>query len=1369
MPGANRRALPVRESPEAPPRERQQLLSQHVDSRPLGCNVPDPLAKGNMSKVGSWRTLRRNGQACAISLPGGDTLSAPADRIVEVIGDYGKLANRRYRLGSGCIVAGRVVLTAAHVVSGAESVIVRDTRKRIMATSWSQTAHEFVGSYENGGPDLALVELADPGINFRPMLCGKINRDGELGDTVARCVALGYPLFAQRPNFPGSDSAAPVVRDVAQAWGRIPVHSMRVSGYLSLTVSSAPRPLPERSFADSEWSGMSGAPVIADGCLVGVVTEHAPREGPSTITVTPLTALEASPRFPRWGKGVDDPASWWRKLGVDERPFMVLPRPRGASRYLSNVEEIHIRNGFLREREREIGELVSFSESEEGYRLIVGEQYAGKTALLAEFVTTRLPAGVDVVSYFLSKNEGDADKDRFLAAVVPQLAEILGVPAPEAAPYEFRALWQEAARQASSKKRHLLLVVDGLDEDLAPPGSASIAEILPSAVAGFGYREWHCAHVLTSMRLNCPLPVDIPHNHPLRKVQPTSLAPYAEASVYETLAKQEIDSLKAIGPDAKRFLGVLAAAAGPLEMEDIRELTSLTEEAVDQLVSKMQRSLRASGQQDTRRYSFGSTSLLQRAQADSELYIPRHRASIHEWAERWQHRRWKREGKTMADVPLYLLDAYPKTLGDQPQLRASLVSDAAWVTAAINRITVDLVLAELRTCVAATPGFAGPAGMLAVVRGQASLLRSTPGLAYDQVLRQLCLQAGELHEPGLACEFREPLSAYLGLIPQWTSRRPHRALAAEINGHAGRVNAVALTKNGTVVVGAEDGRILIWNPSATVVEPATLGRHDGPVRALVVDQSGRIVSGGHDHRIRRWDPILTGAKPTELGRHDGPVRALAIDEDGRVISGGDDARVLVWDERGPDAGPTELGRHVGVVRCLAVSPGGWVASGGDDHRVRLWNLANPALLVTQTDPLGGRIMTIAFAPDRTVIAGSTDSVLYRWRPQFSDPTRSTGSADQSHHRLAELGSHHGAIRAVTTMRGTTVVSGGDDGRVLFWQTSDRGAQRIEIGRHDGPVRSVTDASDDRAVSGGQDQRVRLWDLREPMATASMPRIPTDPANAVCIMPDGCVVSSGTDKRIWLWDSPGTTEPEELGRHDSPVAAIAALNGNEIASCGTDGRLLLWDRTKRGGPVAAEGNFPGAVLCALAGGNVAIGGYDGRIFVWNVAQGSRPRALGAHPGPIAAVVPLEDGRIASGGIDGNIRIWDPGSGDANWVEMERYNGRLNALEALSGYIVGGGDDGVMCMWNMAGHQVGNFAAHGSWLTSIVTLRNRYVISGGTDSLLIVWDAAGGSLRRINSVTCSVRVLAAGKTRAGGECVVVAHADSGISYWTLNVPS
>lgn len=65
-----------------------------------------------------------------------------ADRIVEVIADLGEAAGPRYRYGSGCIVRGHTVLTAAHVVVGAQAVQVRRPDKVLRPT---RVDWDFVG------------------------------------------------------------------------------------------------------------------------------------------------------------------------------------------------------------------------------------------------------------------------------------------------------------------------------------------------------------------------------------------------------------------------------------------------------------------------------------------------------------------------------------------------------------------------------------------------------------------------------------------------------------------------------------------------------------------------------------------------------------------------------------------------------------------------------------------------------------------------------------------------------------------------------------------------------------------------------------------------------------------------------------------------------------------------------------------------------------------------------------------------------------------------------------------------------------------------------------------------------------------------
>jgi hypothetical protein len=811
-----------------------------------------------------------------------------AARLVEVIADRGASAAERYVYGSGCIVRGRTVLTAAHVVAGAQSIQIRDPDKKpYLAT----VDPRFVGDANGPGPDLALVEIDDPAVDLDPIGLAQVERGTE--EPVERCHAIGYPSFAE--------TQAPAVRDTVDSIGVVPALSKLATGLLSVQVSISPRPLPpeDKSLAESEWSGMSGAPVVAAGRLLGVVTEHAPREGPSAIMAVPLTALEPDPAHLGWGPGVQDPSAWWARFGVRgladlQRLPAVSERPKPA--YWETVREfgrtLHRRMPQLLRREQELAEIEAFATGPAGYRWVVGGAYAGKTALLFEAVTAGLPDEVDVVCYLLSRRASDADSSRFLAAVVPQLAYLCEVDPPAADRDQFYALWARAAERAAEVGRPLLLVVDGLDEDIRPTGLPSVASLLPMLVEGR-------AHVLVASRPHPELPVDVPDGHPLKPPSiRVDLKPFEGAEQLADLARQEIYNLThgADADSAVDVLGLLTAAAGPLSVRDLALLSNelaapsvAHSRRVRRLVTEQAaRSLEPVGPAEQARYQFAHLSLLEYAQVAEELADPEYRSRIHQWAEWWRDRGWLTEPDVIESTPRYLLDSYPGTLASEPSRLTALVSNVGWVDAAIQSIGADLVLSDLRRAATTDPAEPTVGAMFATVLGQAHNLRPpSPVIQPGYVLRQLWMQAAELEEDRLAGELRARLRSQLdsGLTPIWTTRRASRALLVDLGGHDGGVRAVAVLPDGRVVSGGEDGRVLVWDPAQLGGGPVDLGGHDGPVVAVAVLADGRVVSGGYDNRVLVWN-AATQRQNAQLGCS---VTGLAA---GQTSDGGESLAVV---------------------------------------------------------------------------------------------------------------------------------------------------------------------------------------------------------------------------------------------------------------------------------------------------------------------------------------------------------------------------------------------------------------------------------------------------------------------------------------------
>lgn len=217
-------------------------------------------------------------------------------------------------LGSGYLVTGEAVLTAAHVVRGATAL-----RVRFITTGGRAVELPGMPVWEHHESDVAVVgitpDTADADVGgllagtLPPVRFARVNAAME-------CEALGFPRFMLRRDALSAER----FRDSHHARGSTTPWSKLRGGGLAITVVGAPGDAPERE--GSAWEGMSGAAVWSDGCIVGVVSEHHPREGAGTLTAT---------RVARWFDVMDsahlDQLHELIGLPADADRLEQLPRP----------------------------------------------------------------------------------------------------------------------------------------------------------------------------------------------------------------------------------------------------------------------------------------------------------------------------------------------------------------------------------------------------------------------------------------------------------------------------------------------------------------------------------------------------------------------------------------------------------------------------------------------------------------------------------------------------------------------------------------------------------------------------------------------------------------------------------------------------------------------------------------------------------------------------------------------------------------------------------------------------------------------------------------------------------------------------------
>ncbi|MFF0764678.1 trypsin-like peptidase domain-containing protein [Streptomyces sp. NPDC003737] len=448
--------------------------------------------------------------------------------------------------GSGLRLATSLVVTAGHVVEGSGSA-----RVRLSGGGADEIIVTGRTVWRGARLDVALVELA-PDVHLdvvAPMAIGVVpdEADGRLPFT-----AIGFP---RHQSWTDTDTAT--WRDSDQIDGLIPLGSSVKRGRLLLHRADG------RRLEARDWSGFSGAGVICEGLAVGVVVESAHSGGLEAVRLAAVIGAY-EPRAE--GEREPEPsATAARELlashGVVPEPLRGQERRRPA--YEAMLRQYAARCAELTGRDRELADLLAFATGPDPYLVLVAGPWAGKTSLVTRFATGSHP-GLDVVSFVISRRDGQMRVQQFHRAMCDQLATLLGeFPPAEPDAAAFLSLWERAMRIPG---RSVLLLVDGLDEndyrELAEP---SIAAQLPTALGP-------AAHVLVTSR-HSDVPLDVDGSHPLRTCRRQVLTPFPAATSLLLRARQELDQVLA-EPVPRTVLTTLTVASGALSSSDIASIVN---------------------------------------------------------------------------------------------------------------------------------------------------------------------------------------------------------------------------------------------------------------------------------------------------------------------------------------------------------------------------------------------------------------------------------------------------------------------------------------------------------------------------------------------------------------------------------------------------------------------------------------------------------------------------------------------------------------------------------------------------------------------------------------------------------------------------
>jgi WD40 repeat protein len=543
--------------------------------------------------------------------------------------------------------------------------------------------------------------------------------------------------------------------------------------------------------------------------------------------------------------------------------------------------------------------------------------------------------------------------------------------------------------------------------------------------------------------------------------------------------------------------------------------------------------------------------------------------------------------------------------GDGATLKALLL-DFSWLRAKLAATDILTLLRDFEML--------RDEPVLRMVHDALRLAASGLGSYPEQLAVQLCgrLERGENEPVDQLLAEAEASIARPGLALVHSSlTHPGGALIGIFKGHAGAVEAVALTADGRCAVSASaDWTLRVWDTAAGQVL-RTLEGHSGGVHAVAITpDGGSAVSGSEDRSVRVWDLDKGAARAVWQGHH-GAVTGVAVTPDGRhIVSVSDDGTGRVWD--------SSSGRTVSTFK-------------GVTHQLR----------------------AVAAMPDNLHAvfgAGDGTAVLVELA---SGVARKTFTG------------HDSVVRAVAvTADGRRLLSGADDGTLRVWDVAS-GATLLILEGHTAAVECVVISADQTmAVSGSRDRTLRVWDL----AAGRLLRTLEGHADFVWGMAitatGGQALSASWDKTIRHWNlAESTARQPATGYADGVSFLTISVNGTRVVTASRFGALNVWGAAHGGiaksfAETGAHRNFITS-LSISADASVAItASRDGSLRVWRLGGDQACRVLAGHArGAQSVAIFADDTRAVSFARDRTARVWDLTTGRLLRVLVEADNERV----------------------------------------------------------------------------------------------------------------
>ncbi|KAJ7989291.1 hypothetical protein DPEC_G00317960 [Dallia pectoralis] len=278
------------------------------------------------------------------------------------------------------------------------------------------------------------------------------------------------------------------------------------------------------------------------------------------------------------------------------------------------------------------------------------------------------------------------------------------------------------------------------------------------------------------------------------------------------------------------------------------------------------------------------------------------------------------------------------------------------------------------------------------------------------------------------------------------------------------VLCVTFSENGDCITGDSSGNILVWGKGTNRISHAIQAAQDASVFALCMLRNGTLVSGGKDRKLISWDGSYQLVHSVEVPELFGPVRTVAEGRGESVLIGTTKNYVLQGSLHG-EFTPITQG-HTDELWGLAMHPSKphFLTCGQDKH-VSLWNSTSHQPVWTKT--IEDAAQSADFHPSGDVVAIGTQTG--RWMVLDAESKDLVTVHTDGNEQLSVMHfSPDGSILAI----------GSHDNYIYIYAVTDSGRKYSRVGKCSGHSSFIThlDWSMDsqHLMSNSGDYEILYW-------------------------------------------------------------------------------------------------------------------------------------------------------------------------------------------------------------------------------------------------------------------------------------------------------